>query len=111
MPADYTYKNVRLLVLFDMPVETAAQRREYTKFRKLIMDDGFTMLQYSVYSRYCNNDSDAEKHIIRVKVMKPKYGNVRLLKVTENQFENMILIIGEKSLQEKAETSDQLTVI
>lgn len=108
---DASYKNMRLLVLFDMPVEKADQRKEYARFRKKIMDDGFMMLQFSVYSRYCNNDSDAEKHIKRVKDMKPKYGNVRILKVTENQFESMVLVQGVKSEQEIIETDDQLTVI
>ncbi|MBO8425892.1 MAG: CRISPR-associated endonuclease Cas2 [Firmicutes bacterium] len=102
---------MRLLVLFDMPVEKAAQRKEYVRFRKKIMDDGFMMLQFSVYSRYCNNDSDAEKHIKRVKELKPKYGNIRILKVTENQFESMILVQGEKTAQERLETDEQLTVI
>lgn len=109
--SDGSYKNMRLLVLFDMPVEKAAQRKEYVRFRKKIMDDGFMMLQFSVYSRYCNNDSDAEKHIKRVKELKPKYGNIRILKVTENQFESMILVQGEKTAQERLETDEQLTVI
>lgn len=109
--SDGSYKNMRLLVLFDMPVDKAAQRKEYVRFRKKIMDDGFMMLQFSVYSRYCNNDSDAEKHIKRVKELKPKYGNIRILKVTENQFESMILVQGEKTAQERLETDEQLTVI
>lgn len=108
---DGSYKNMRLVVLFDMPVEKEAQRKEYVRFRKKIMDDGFMMLQFSVYSRYCNNDSDAEKHIKRVKELKPKYGNIRILKVTENQFESMVLVQGEKTAQELVETDDQLTVI
>ncbi len=106
-----SYKNMRLMVLFDMPVETDAQRREYTHFRKFIMDDGFMMLQFSVYTRYCNNDSDAEKHMKRVSSYKPKYGNVRILKVTENQFSSMVVLSGEKSAQEIVETVEQLTII
>ena len=105
------YKNMRLIVMFDMPVETAAQRKEYSKFRKHIIKDGFTMLQFSVYTRYCNNDSDAEKHVKRIKDFKPKHGNIRMIKITENQFENMIMISGEKNDQEIIETREQLLVI
>lgn len=106
-----SYKIMRLIVLFDMPVLTEDERREYTHFRSFIMDDGFMMLQYSVYTRYCANDSDADKHMKRIEDYKPKYGNVRILKVTENQFTSMVLVAGEKSDQEKAETDEQLLFI
>ncbi len=102
---------MRLFVLFDMPVETAAQRREYTKFRKFIMDSGFMMLQYSVYTRFCNNDTDAAKHMRRIQSYSVKSGNVRILKVTENQFESMVLVAGEKTEQEVKETAEQLILI
>ena len=105
------YKNMRLFVMFDMPVETTAQKREYAKFRKYIKKDGFLMLQFSVYVRYCNNDSDADKHVKRIKDFKPKYGNIRMIKVTENQFENMIMVAGDKNQQELTETREQLLVI
>lgn len=103
-----SYKNMRLMVLFDMPVQTKDELREYRKFRDYIMDDGFMMLQYSVYVRYCPNDSDAIKHIDRVMKKRPKYGNVRILKVTENQFSSMILVAGEKDEQEQCIGPEQL---
>jgi len=99
------------MVLFDMPVLSDEERREYVHFRNFIMDDGFMMLQYSVYTRYCANDSDADKHCKRIQDYKPKYGNVRILKITENQFTSMVLVAGEKSEQEKAETDQQLLFI
>lgn len=99
------------MILFDMPVETPAQRKEYTRFRKFIIDEGFMMLQYSVYTRFCNNDTDVAKHIKKVTDWKPKYGNIRILKITENQFDQMILVAGEKTEQEKKETSEQLVFI
>lgn len=103
-----SYKNMRLMVLFDMPVQTKDELREYRKFRDYIMDDGFMMLQYSVYVRYCPNDSDAIKHIDRVLKKQPKYGNVRILKITENQFSAMIVVAGEKSEQEQCIGPEQL---
>lgn len=109
--SDDSYRIMRLFVLFDMPVEKEAQRKEYTKFRKFIMKDGFLMLQYSVYTRFCNNDTDANKHIKRILSFKPKYGNIRILKITENQFKNMILVAGEKNEQETLEVEEQLLII
>lgn len=99
---------MRLMILFDMPVLTDKQKLEYRHFRDDIMDDGFMMLQYSVYVRYCQNDADAEKHIERVKKMKPAYGNVRILKITENQYSSMVIIQGEQTEQELSITSEQL---
>ena len=111
MAEEISYKIMRLILLFDMPVLTDDQKKEYRHFRENVMDDGFMMLQYSVYVRYCQNDSDAEKHIERVKKMKPAYGNIRILRVTENQFNSMIMIQGEKSEQEKMVTAEQLFFI
>lgn len=105
---DVSYKIMRLMVLFDMPVQTDDQKREYRHFRDFIMDDGFNMLQYSIYVRYCTNDSDATKHIERITKKKPKYGNVRIIKVTENQFASMIMIQGEKDEQEQIVSPEQL---
>jgi len=106
-----SYRIMRLLVLFDMPVSTDDEKREYRHFHDFIMDDGFMMIQYSVYARFCNNDSDAAKHVGRILGFKPKYGNIRILKITENQFISMILVSGEKTEQEEKETSEQLLFI
>lgn len=111
MAIDCSYKIMRLMVIFDMPVQTDDQRREYRKFRDFIMDDGFGMLQYSVYVRYCPNDCDATKHIDRITKKKPKYGNIRIIKITENQFASMIMIAGEKSEQEQVVSPDQLLML
>lgn len=111
MVEDISYKIMRLFLLFDMPVLTDDEKRVYRHFREAVMDDGFMMLQYSVYVRYCQNDSDAEKHIERVKKMKPKYGNIRILKVTENQYVSMVMVQGEKTTQEKVISDEQLFFI
>lgn len=43
-------KFMRILVFFDLPVKTKAEKREATKFRKFLINDGYHMLQYSVYA-------------------------------------------------------------
>lgn len=99
---------MRVAVFFDLPTNTKAERRAATQFRKFLLDDGFDMLQYSVYTRLCPNRDAAEKHMMRVKRHAPEVGSVRLLYLTEHQFTNMHIIVGEKTVQESAIPSAQL---
>ena len=54
-----SYKIMRVVVLFDLPTNTKGERRAATQFRKFLLDDGFNMLQYSVYTRLCPNRDSA----------------------------------------------------
>lgn len=91
---------MRIIVMFDLPVVTEKERKIATKFRKFLLDDGYIMMQYSVYSRICKNNDDLTKHISRLKINTPKNGNVRLLQVTENQYNNIIMFSGTKKVEE-----------
>ena len=91
---------MRVIVMFDLPVITEKERKIATKFRKYLLDDGFIMMQYSVYSRICKNNDDLYKHINRLKINTPKIGNIRLLQITENQYNNMIMFSGNKKIEE-----------
>ena len=57
---------MRLLVLFDLPVVTKAERRAYTLFRRFLMNDGYDMIQFSVYGRILNGNDALEKHMKRL---------------------------------------------
>lgn len=92
---------MRVIVMFDLPVVTERERKIATKFRKFLLDDGYIMMQYSVYSRICKNNDDLNKHINRLKINTPKNGNIRLLQVTENQYNNMIMFSGIKEIEEE----------
>lgn len=98
-------------MLFDLPSVSKKEKRNYVRFRKDLMDDGFIMLQYSIYTRFCRNLQDAKKHVQRVQSFAPRDGNVRIMYVSERQFEEMILVIGERSETEKAVGEDYLVVI
>lgn len=91
---------MRIIVMFDLPVITDKEKKAATKFRKFLLDEGFIMMQYSVYSRICKNNDDLNKHINRLKLNTPKTGNIRLLQVTENQYNNIIMFSGTKSIEE-----------
>jgi CRISPR-associated protein Cas2 len=91
---------MRVLVFFDLPVTTKKRRRAYAEFRKILIKDGFTMLQYSVYSRVARNSDDAEKHKATVRRHLPPEGSVRVMLVTEKQYASMDLLLGEKTRDE-----------
>lgn len=96
---------MRLLVFFDLPTGTKAERKHYAIFRKFLIKHGFSMLQFSVYERITRNHDDCEKYISMIECNKPPYGDIRCLRVTEKQFEGINLIIG--SNEGKNDYSDE----
>lgn len=80
------YRIMWVLVFFDIPVDTKKQRKAYAKFRKMLVQDGFTMFQFSIYVRHCPSRENADVHIKRVKLNLPEYGKVGILKITDKQF-------------------------
>ena len=70
---------MRMLVFFDLPVTTKADRKAYAQFRKFLVNDGYDMLQFSVYGRIVANRDAEEKHYARVVANLPPEGSVRLL--------------------------------
>ncbi|MBI4937068.1 MAG: CRISPR-associated endonuclease Cas2 [Nitrosomonadales bacterium] len=99
---------MRLLVFFDLPVVTKAERRAYTVFRRFLVNDGYDMIQFSVYGRILNGNDALEKHYKRLVDNLPPEGSVRCLSVTEKQFASMKLLVGMPLFQEKAVKTNQL---
>lgn len=99
---------MRLIVMFDLPVVTEKDRKVYAKFRDFLLDDGYVMLQYSIYARICKNADDVLKHETRLRINMPTKGNLRLLQVTEKQFENMKILCGRATNEEKISTENLL---
>ena len=75
-----------LIVFFDLPTKTKTDRKNYTRFRKNLLKDGFTQMQYSVYLRFCASSENAGIHAKRVKAALPPKGQVSILKITDKQF-------------------------
>lgn len=78
--------------MFDLPVLSKDQRREYAQFRKKLQAKGFTMLQYSVYAKHLA----AEPLKSHVKAALPPQGQVRVMAVTDHQFGKMEVYFGRK---------------
>ena len=86
---------MRVMVLFDLPVGTAAERRAYSHFRKRLIRLGFLMMQESVYTKIVLNPAAAAAIIAKVREYRPAAGLIQALVVTEKQFAGMELILGE----------------
>ncbi len=91
---------VWLFVFFDLPVGTKPERRAATRFRNFLKDDGYMMLQFSVYARVCRGEDGAMKHVARVTRNLPGKGSVRALQVTDRQYGRMRLLLGEATKTE-----------
>ncbi len=90
-----SYRAVWLVTMFDLPVDTKQARRQYALFRKFLLQDGFTRLQFSIYGRHCASEENAHVHIRRIERKLPPDGEVRILAVTDKQFERMRIFWGK----------------
>lgn len=84
-----------VMTMFDLPTDTKQARREYALFRKHLLRDGFRMLQYSVYIRHCPSKENAAVHIQRIASHTPPDGEVRIITITDKQFERMSVFWGK----------------
>lgn len=101
---------MRLIVFFDLPTQTAVDRRNYRAFRKVLIKNGFFMLQESVYCRMVLNDGVGKSVISILKRNKPPCGCVQILSVTEKQFSKMEYITG-KSNTDVIDSSERLIIL
>ncbi len=90
------YKFMRLLVFFDLPMLTDKDKREYQKFHKYLVRNGFIMMQKSVYSKLVINNVTSASVKQRIKNNLPPEGIVELLEITENQFSGIEYLVGEE---------------
>ena len=85
-----------VITMFDLPTGTPAERKCYAQFRKHLLKDGFTMMQYSVYARHCPSEENARVHTMRLEGALPPDGEVRVLCITDKQFERMQVFWAKK---------------
>ena len=90
------YRCMWVVAMFDLPVDTKAARRQYALFRKSLLKDGFAKMQFSVYIRHCASEENADVHVQRVERALPPDGEVRLITITDKQFERMRVFWGKR---------------
>ncbi len=88
---------MRIIIFFDLPTITQQDRREYRKFRKFLINEGFIMMQESVYSKLLLNSTAMKTMQYRIERNKPKKGLVQSLIITEKQFSSIAYIVGENN--------------
>lgn len=86
---------MRLIVFFDLPMESDQNRRDYTRFHKFLIQNGFIMMQKSVYTKLVINNMTSAAVRKKVSENVPPKGIVELLEVTENQFSKIEYLVGE----------------
>lgn len=102
---------MRLMVFFDLPTVTREEKRAYTLFRRFLLRDGYDMIQWSVYGRVINGFDNMNVHLKRLNANLPPEGSVRCLQVSEKQFTQMKLLVGNPKKQEKKVNSSQLVLL
>lgn len=105
------YEFMRLILFFDLPVTIKKDRKTYAQFRKYLIQNGYMMMQYSVYCKIFANREAAVKHVANLEKSVPKKGQIRLLLVTEKQYAKIEIITGGKSMQETILNSDSFIKI
>lgn len=98
---------MRIMVFFDLPVVTKEDRKIYTHFRKFLIQDGYDMLQFSVYCRIVNGEDSVDKHLERLKSNMPEKGSVRFLQITDRQYGAMKILRGVRTVKERVINSRQ----
>ncbi len=94
--------------MFDLPVVTDRDRKEATRFRNHLLDDGYLMIQFSVYARPCVSHEHLEKHQAKVMRFVPAAGNVRLMFMTDEQWKKSVTVIGKNYEQGKREIDPEI---
>ena len=96
-----------LLAMFDLPTDSKKARKAYARFRSHLLDEGFHMMQYSVYARYCESEARANTFRNHVRHVLPDNGEVRLISITDRQFGKMEIFLG-KTQTDVEKPPDQL---
>ena len=97
------YRIMWVMVLFDLPTETKKDRKTHAKFRKQLLEDGFTMFQFSIYIRHCASKENANVHIKRVKNNLPEFGEVGIFCITDKHFGEFEIFHGRKPCEKETE--------
>jgi CRISPR-associated protein Cas2 len=108
MSGPSSYRMGWILAIFDLPVTASDQRRDATKFRNWLLDDGYLMVQYSVYVRPCVTYEHLEKHTTRVKSAAPRTGFIKILFFTDKQWELSVNIVGHNAELGKREPTPEM---
>ncbi|MGN0929266.1 MAG: CRISPR-associated endonuclease Cas2 [Alphaproteobacteria bacterium] len=95
-----------MMVMFDLPTDTPENRHYAHKFREYLLDMGFSMNQYSVYTKFIGAKDLCPKYVSAIKQNAPTSGNITILFFTDKQFKDIILI-GDLDYREVPKSPEQ----
>lgn len=105
-----SYRFMRLIVMFDLPMLTSKNKQEYTRFRKYLIKSGFIMMQQSVYTKLAINQTVLSSIKLDVRKNLPSEGLIEMLDVTEKQFNKIEYLSGNKQ-SKIIETDERLIIL
>lgn len=100
---------MRIILFFDLPSVTSKDQRNYRKFVKNIKKLGFYMIQESVYVKLSIDIQNANSTIDKIKSFLPPIGNIMTINITEKQFSNLEILIGDNPTE--VLNTDERTII
>lgn len=95
------YELMWMLVLFDLPVVEKKERKAATDFRNFLLDHGYSMVQYSIYTKLFSGKDACEKYYRLIEQNLPDDGKVDIITITDKQYENIISYKATKKLEKK----------
>jgi CRISPR-associated protein Cas2 len=104
-------RQMRIIVLYDLPTLTKKNRKDFRYFHKYLLRNGYYMLQFSVYVKLCHTFDYVQESAQKLEKNCPKVGNVRYFIITEKQFRDMKMVVGKKNPQENIINTDYLTIL
>lgn len=102
---------MRLLVMFDLPTGNKEERKSYSAFRKFLVDDGYQMEQFSIYSRVLLSRESLNSHMERLNANLPRAGSVFVLELTEKQYESRKILVNKCTGKKPAALGAQMTLV
>lgn len=97
-----TFRTMRILLSFDLPMEKSDEKRAYRHFVKHLESLGFVRFQKSVFFKLCLDQQAADSVLRKVRDNLPEKGDVMAIQITEKQFQKTVYFLGER-------TSDVIT--
>lgn len=101
---------MRVIVMFDLPMVSSSEKREYTIFRKYLIKNGFLMMQESIYCKLAQNQSVADIIVDGIRRNAPPQGLIQVIKLTEKQYSKIEYILGEKN-SEIIDSDERIVVL
>ncbi len=100
-----------IICMFDIPVRTRTEMRKATRFRNLLIDEGFMMKQFSVYIKPVKSLSVGQTLTKKLSKFIPDNSSVSFIYITDKQYlmtENYLGKNFEDNEEEIREKNGQL---